>query len=203
MNKWYELLLFILTTHPLYQTASGLPPHIHSLASTHQAHSLHHPHLLLPSVPLAARMTKCIFTTGCQQPTCDFLRWLKTPNSFQIARDGAASFEHPHQLPQPLALLLELLLLLLALLLGQARWVHAQVENFGSAGVVVALRGRNRGRLSNRLNLQVHPTCATLCVKMKMLGQKKGHVKTVKTFSFNNWSQPNPVLLLLLLLLSP
>lgn len=171
MNKWYELLLFSLTTHP--------SPHRHRIATTHslspastqlfsfsiqplhQAHCLPCLHLLLHSVPLATRMNKRIPRTRSQQPTCNFLWGLKTPNSFQIPRDGAASFEHPHELPQPFTLLLQLLLLLLALLLGQTHRVHAEVDNFGSAGVVVTLDGRkkknNKSTLSNQSNLQVHP----------------------------------------------
>lgn len=89
-------------------------------------------------------MNKCIPRTRSQQPTCNFLWGLKTPNSFQIARDRTASFEHPDELPEPLTLLLQLLLLLLALLLGQTHGVHAEMDNFGSAGVVVTLGGRKK-----------------------------------------------------------
>lgn len=147
---------YLASPPTLYHTATGLPPHIHSPLHQpsflhfpynqplHQAHRLQCLHLLLQPVPLATRMNKCIPRTRSQQPTCNFLWGLKTPNSFQIPRDGAASFEHPHELPQPFTLLLQLLLLLLALLLGQTHWVHAEMENFGSAGVVVALGGRKK-----------------------------------------------------------
>lgn len=108
--------------------------------------------------------------TRSQQPTCDFLWGLKTSDSFQIPRDGASSFEHPHELPQLFTLLLQLLLLLLALLLGQTHGVHAEMENFGSAGVVVALGGRKK-QLNNWFNLQAHPTCTTQW-NQKMLQQK-------------------------------
>lgn len=42
MSKWYGLLLFILTTYPLHQTATGLPPHIYPLL--HQPSFFHLPY---------------------------------------------------------------------------------------------------------------------------------------------------------------
>lgn len=166
----------IATTHSLTPASSQL--FSFSLEQLHQAHSLQRLHLLLHSALLAVRMSKGITTTRSQQPTCNFLWWLKTPNSFQIPTDGATSFDRPQHLPQPFTLLLEVLLLLLALLLGQARWVHAEMEHFGSAGVIVTLCGRNnRKRLSTWSSLQVHSVCITPCVKRNHIKAEKRMVR--------------------------
>lgn len=129
------------------------------------------------AVSSSGNKDKKIFMPRSQQPTCNFLRWLKAPNSFQIPMDWAASFEHPHQLPQPLTLLLQLLLLLLALLLGQACWVHAEVKHFGFAGVIVTLCARNnRSKLSNRSQLQEHPTVLLFAWRRKRWQHKACHL---------------------------